>query len=223
MIKIPIDYTQLGEGFADPVLAIWNSIVSILPGIVFALLTIVLGYIVGSFVGWIIKHALQKVKLDDWLVKIGRADSLGGLKVSNISGRLIKWWIIIAFLAPAADWLELGQLSNLLQNIALWAPNLIAGIVIVLAGLIVADFFADSAARAKKLKGIHAISSIIRIVTIIFFADIALRQIGISIVLAETVILIIIGGIVLALAIGFGLGLRKEAEIMIREWRGKFK
>ena len=223
MIKIPIDYTQLGEGFADPVLAIWNSIVSILPGIVFALLTIVLGYIIGTFVGWIIKRALQKVKLDDWLVKIGRADSLGGLKVSNISGKLIKWWIIIAFLAPAADWLELGQLSNLLQNIALWAPNLIAGIVIVIAGLIVADFFADSAARAKKLKGIHAISSIIRIVTIIFFADIALRQIGISIVLAETVILIIIGGIVLALAIGFGLGLRKEAEIMIREWREKFK
>ena len=223
MIKIPIDYTQLGEGFADPVLTIWNSIVSILPGIVFALLTIVLGYIIGTFVGWIIKRALQKVKLDDWLVKIGRADSLGGLKVSNISGKLIKWWIIIAFLAPAADWLELGQLSNLLQNIALWAPNLIAGIVIVLAGLIVADFFADSAAHAKKLKGIHAISSFIRIVTIIFFADIALRQIGISIVLAETAILIIIGGIVLALAIGFGLGLRKEAEIMIREWREKFK
>jgi len=220
---MPVDLTQFGQEFANPVLILWNSIVSILPGIVFAVLTIVLGYIVGAFVGWVVKHTLQKSKVDDWIVKIGRADSLGGLHVSNVCGQLIKWWIIVAFLAPAANWLELGQLSTILERVALWAPNLIAGVVIILAGLLVSDFFADSVAHAKKLKGIRAISSFVRIFTLIFFADIALRQIGISIVLAETAILIIIGGIVLALAIGFGLGLRKEAEGIIKDWRKSLK
>ena len=220
---MPVDFTQFGQEFANPVLILWNSIVSILPGIVFAVLTIVLGYIVGTFVGWVVKHALQKSKVDDWLVRIGRANSLGGLHISNVSGQLIKWWIIVAFLAPAANWLELGQLSTILERVALWAPNLIASIVIVLAGLIVADFFADAASHAKKLKGIRAISSVIKVVTIIFFVEIALRQIGISIVLAETTILIIIGGIVLALAIGFGLGLRNEAEGIIKDWRKSLK
>tara|TARA_Y100000310_G_scaffold246052_1_gene251168 strand:- start:8721 stop:9383 length:663 start_codon:yes stop_codon:yes gene_type:complete len=220
---MPIDLTQFGQEFANPVLTLWNSLVSILPGIVFAVLTIVLGYIVGAFTGWVVKHILQRSKVDEWLVKMGRADSLGGLQVSNVSGQLIKWWVIVAFLSPAANWLELGQLSAILERVALWAPNLIAGVVIMLVGLIVADFFADATAHAKKLKGIRAISSFIRIVTIIFFAEIALRQIGINIVLAETTILIIIGGIVLALAIGFGLGLRKEAEGIIRDLRKHLK
>jgi hypothetical protein len=220
---MPIDLTQIGQEFANPLLTLWNSLVSILPGILFAVLTLILGYIIGSISGWIVKHILQRSKLDDWLIKIGRADSLGGLQVSNVSGQLIKWWVIVAFLSPAANWLELGQLSAIIEKIALWAPNLIAGIVIVLLGLVVADFFADSAANAKKLKGIRTISSVIRVVTIIFFVEISLRQIGINIVLAEKTILIIIGGIVLALAIGFGLGLRKEAESIIRDLRKNLK
>jgi len=42
-------------------------------------------------------------------------------------------------------------------------------------------------------------------------------------VFAESIILVILIGLMLAIAIGFGLGLRPHAEDMIKEWRRKFR
>jgi hypothetical protein len=216
-------HTGIGQSLANPFVTFWNSLVFYLPGVVAALVIIVLGYWLGLIAGTIVKQLIKKFRIDRWVSRTGRGDALGGLQVSTLSGQLVKWWIFVVFLAPAADMVKLDQLSELLQAIALWAPNLIVAIILMIGGLIFADFLADSAASAKKLKGIKAVSTVIRIVIIIFFADVALRQVGIRIVLAELTILIIVSGIVLALAIGFGLGLKEEARDIIKGWRRKLK
>lgn len=217
------DITQLGTELIDPLVVLGNSLIVNLPGIIAALLIIILGYIVGSVVGLVVRKIVEKVKVDEWLKKSGRNDSIGEVKLSKISGKLIKWWIFLIFLTPAANAIQLERLSSILTQFALWAPHLIAGIVIIIAGLIFADFLADSAAQAKRLKGIKSISVIIRVVTIIFFADIALREIGINITFAETIFLMIIGGIILVLVIGLGIGLIKPAQEIISNFVKKLR
>ncbi len=200
----------------DPAVNLWNSVVSYLPGLLAALLTIVIGYFIGLFVGLVVRKGLEHTKLQKWLVKTGRADSLGGLDAPYILGALVKWWIFIAFLSPAASLINLGELSMMLNSVASWLPHLLAAVIIMIVGMVLADFAEDKVLKAKKVKGIKLIGSIVKIVIIIFFLSIALKEIGIQIALAETTLLIILSGIVLALSlaigIGFGLGIRKHAD-----------
>ena len=213
----------LGQNALDPFVILWNSLVENLPGIIAAILLLIFGYIVSSFIGLITKWIIKKTRIDDWLEKTGRSDAIGNMHVSEITGKLVKWWVFILFLTTAANVGQLEQLASIFTSIFLWAPHLIAGIIIMIAGLIFADFLADSVTEAKKLKHIKSISVLIRIVTIIFFAEIALREIGINLVLAETKLLMLIGGSILILVIGFGVGLIKHAEESIRDWKKKLK
>ena len=217
------NFEQVGQEIIDPFVFFWNSAIENIPGVIGALIIMSLGYFVGVIVGFAVSKSVSRLKVDEWLEKMKRADALGGLTISKIGARLVKWWIFIAFLVPAANIINLPDLSKLLITLAEWVPHLIAAIVIMIGGLIVADYFADTAAEAKKMKGIRHISSLLRILVIIYFADIALREIGINVTLAENTILLLIGGIVLALAlaigIGFGLGLRDHAKSIIADLR----
>ena len=198
---------QVGPLFIDP---------NIIVGFIIAILILIVGYFIGAFVGFVVKKAVEKTKLEKWLEKTGRIDALGGLEPPALIGALTKWWVFSLALFIAADYIELKTVSGFLQSVAMWIPHLLAGILILIAGLIIADFAADSMAKAKKLKGVKLISPLIRILVIIYFLTIALEVIGIRVVLAQTTLLIVISGIVLALAlaigIGFGFGFRRQAE-----------
>ncbi len=214
---------QFGQGLIDPFAIFWNSLMLNVPGLIAAIVIIIFGYFVGVFVGFVVKHAVERVKIDDWLKKTGRSDAIGGVSVAVVSAKLVKWWIFIAFLAPAAGVIQLRDLADMITSFALWAPHLIAGVVIVIAGLIFADFLADSVSHAKRLRGIKAVSGLVRIVTIVFFADIALREIGFNIVLASTTVLMLIGGFIMIFVIGFGIALIKPAQGIIKDILRKMK
>ena len=147
--------------------------------------------------------------------------AIGGLNVSSIVGKLVNWMVFVVFLVPAANVIGFGNLSELLLTFAIWFPNLIFAVAIILIGLVLAHTFAEAVGKAKKLKGIQGIKTIVYLATIIIFADVALRQIGVNVVFAETILLIIVSGLMVAFAIGFGLGLRPHAQDIIGKWRKK--
>jgi len=208
-----------GHLIYDPFLSFGYTLLGYLPGLVYAFFVLLIGYIVGNLVGIIVKKGLDRTKLEKWLEKTGRLDALGGLNPPKLLGTLVKWWVFIAFLVPAANLIKLEVLASLLMGLAQWLPHLLVGIVIMIVGLIVADYAADSISAAKKLKGIRIISPFVRVLLIIYFLTIALEEIGVRVILAEGTLLLIIGGIVLAIAlavgIGFGFGIRKYAEKII--------
>jgi len=217
---------QIGQLSFEPFLDFGYTFLGYLPGLVYAFFVLLIGYIIGGLVGIIIKKGLERTKLEKWLEKTGRLDALGGLHPPKLIGTLARWWVFIAFLVPAANLIKLEALASLLNGLAQWLPHLLAGIVIMIVGLLVADFAADSISAAKKLKGIRIISPFVRVLLIIYFLTIALQEIGVRVVLAETTLLLIIGGIVLAFAlalgIGFGFGLRKHAEKIIGNLEKRF-
>ena len=201
---------QMGSIIIDP---------NIILGFIIALLILIVGYFVGVFVGHIVRKGVEKTSLEKWLEKTGRLDALGGMQPPRLVGSLAKWWVFSLALFLAADSIQLMTVSDFLKSVAAWIPQLLAGILIIIAGLIIADFAADNVYRAKKLRGIKIISPIVRVLIIIYFLTIALDVIGIRVDLAQDTLLIIVGGIVLALAlaigIGFGFGFRKHAEKIV--------
>jgi len=215
--------SQIGEGILNPLLTLWNSTVSVLPGIIAAILILIVGYLIALIIGSAIKHLIRFSRVDDWMARHGKEKAIGGLKLSNVTGSLVKWLVFLVFLIPAANVIKLENLSSVLTTFALWFPNLILAVIITLVGLVLAHTVAEAVGQAKKLKGIHGVKTIVYIATLFIFLDIALRQIGVNIVFAEAIVLVVLIGIMLAIAIGFGLGLRPHAEDIIKNWRRKFR
>jgi hypothetical protein len=214
---------DVGQEAVSPLVNLWNSIVFVIPGIVAAILILIIGYLIALVIGKGVKRLVRISKLDDWMVKKKLHDAIGGLKLSNVTGKLVKWWIFILFLVPATNIIKLGSLSSILRDFVVWFPNLIVAVIVILIGLVLAHVFAETAGNAKKLKGIKWVSTSIYVATIIVFASISLKQIGIDVAFPETIVFIVLSGVMIAFAIGFGLGLKPHAEDIIKNWRRTHK
>lgn len=218
--------SDTGRAIADPLITFINSIINVLPGIIGAVLLAVLGYILSAFIGLLIKKALIKLNLDKWYESTGKHAALGQMSLSHLIGGMTKWYLFALFLVPAVSIMQLPVFAQLLTVIALWIPKLLLAILVVLAGIIAADIAGEKLAHAKKITWIRSLTPPIKFVIILFFLDVALRQVGIDFTLASSTFLILLAGVTLAvsLAIGisFGYALRPEVESAIKQFKKKF-
>ena len=208
------------EPVLRPFMQLWDSLVAFVPGLVGAIIVLIIGYLVASAVHWVIEKVLTRIKADRMVARTNIASILGkGFRLSHLVGLLAKWYVFILFLPPAADLIKLLPLAGFLNFAALWIPNVIAAVLVGLIGLMAADYVATriyaTRARTAKLLGDAA-----RVVIIIFTVLVVLRQIGVAIMVAEQSWLILLSGAVfaaaLAIGIGFGLALKDEARGIIK-------
>ncbi len=217
---------QAGAAIMDPLLNLWYAFISILPGIIVALLLLFIGWIVAVLIGRALKTILEKVGLDRQIQKAKLTKAIGHTKLSMIFGEILKWYVFIVFLQAAVDQLNLGTLTLLLNRFVLWLPNVIIAVVVILGGLIVAYYVQNKLVEHSKMKGIQFAGGLLKVVILIFAGLIALAQIGVNVSILENTFLLVVGalaiGIALALGIGFGFGFKKEAERLISQIKKSF-
>jgi hypothetical protein len=188
------------------------QVVAVIPRIIAAGIILLIGYIIGRAVGWVISKILDKMNLEDTISKtgVGQAVSRSGWTMSRIISTAAKWFIYIFFITAAVDTLQYTQLSEALQSIWLWIPNLIAFVIIIIVGSIIADFVGNWAQKELPARGVpggRAIGLGTKgiLYAIVFAIAITPLQIGGGIL--NTVIAALVWGIAGAIAIGLGVGL----------------
>jgi len=201
-----------GNLILDPLYTLWTSFVNILPGLIAAILILILGYCVGYLIGHGIKVALEKIGLNRKIQKAHLSKSVGHTNVPGLVGELIKWFIFIIFLQVAAEVLNLGALSGILNTFVMWLPKLLVAIIILFAGLAIAHYIEIKMKEHSAMKGTRSMAAILTIVILFLVIIIGLQQIGIDVALFEA----------LALGIGLGLGLRKSAEGLVKDLKKNF-
>jgi hypothetical protein len=210
---------ETGAMMVGPLVDMWNSLVYALPGIIAAILILVLGYLVGALIGQLVKKLLQKTKVISLVVKkIGLAQEIGKWDLEGFFGLIVKWYIFIVFLNPAAQVVRLETLAVFFSQVALWVPNIILAIVIALAGYVLAEYIAKKI-RETKAKKNSLMAQAAKVITLVFVVLIALKQIGIEVSVAENSFLIILSGVMLGVAIAFGLGFKDEAKSVVKDLR----
>ena len=143
------------------------------------------------------------------------------LSVSRIAGAVVKWLIFLVFLIAATNFLGWPLLTDLLNQIILFIPNLIvAALILILApigGRLLRTAIEEGTARAGVSSG-RLVGRIAEIAVILFGVVIAVNQIGI----ASGLVNILFTGMVVALAIAFGLafglGGREVAGQVLQGW-----
>ncbi len=199
------------EELLNPLVNLWNGFVMIFPGIVAAIVILLIGYFIALIIGHVVKVLLSKIGVDKGLEKISLPKAIGKLKMSSLLGVLTKWYIFIIFIQAAVDAVNLGALSIMLNRFVLWLPQLIIAILAVFAGLFVAHYVSHLIEAQSQMKGTKFISSLLKSVIVFIAIVIALEQIGIQVSILENAFLILLGCFGLGTALAFGLGLKDRA------------
>src|SRR5689334_20072655 len=140
---MPTDYysTNYTSVVAGSLQDLYARLINFLPSFLIAVILLIIGWVVAAFVAKIIRQLLHAAKLDEVGDKLGldQVSARTGMKMS-VSGAIawiVKWFLLIAIFLAAADILGLTQVSEFLNQVLLYIPNVVAAAAILLVGTLV--------------------------------------------------------------------------------------
>lgn len=205
--------TATGSLILNPLLSLWSSFINILPGIVAAIIILIIGYFVALGLGHLVRVILEKAGLNSYMEKHRMASVVGHIRVSNVFGEIVKWYVLIIFLQSAVELLKLGSLSSVLSNFVMWLPNVIVAAVVIIFGVGISHYIGMKIEEHTEMKGTKFLSRLLKIVVIVMVIVVALSQIGVDVSILENTFLILIGSLAVGIAIALGIGLGKSVTL----------
>lgn len=191
----------------NPLVQLWNGFVNVIPGIVAAIIILIIGYFIAMGIGWAIRRLLEKAGLDKYMVKSKLAGAVGKTKISGVLGEVVKWYVFLIFLQAGVDLLSLGTLSLYLDRFVMWLPNVIVAALLIIFGLAVTHLISMKIEEHTEINGVEFISRIVKIVLIVLIVIMSLQQIGVNVRILENLVLLIVGALAVGVAIALGIGL----------------
>lgn len=207
----------------------WNAfavkITSFLPELIGAIIIFVIGWIIAKLVKLGAVKLLKLVRFDKGMDKTGVKNFLEKGNIiklpSEIIGSLVYWFIMILVLIASLDALGLPIVSDILDNIFLYIPNVVAAILVLSFGILLGNLLSAVVRTAASNAGLAIAEGLGKtaLYAIIFFSGtIALVQLGIGEGVIASAFIISFGATALALALAFGLGGREIAAAYLKKW-----
>jgi len=207
----------------------WNAfatkITAFLPELIGAIIIFVVGWIIAKLVKVGVEKLLKLVRFDTATEKTGVNNFLKKGKIvkdpSEIVGTLVYWFIMILVLIASLDALGLPIVSDMLNSIFLYIPNVVAAIIVLVLGFLMGNLLAAvvrTAASNAGLKNAVGLGNLSFYAIVLFTAAIALIQLGIGEEIVVSAFGLVFGAAALALALAFGLGGRDVAADYLKRW-----
>jgi hypothetical protein len=186
----------------------WTTLFDLLPKIAGAIIVLIIGWIAGRIIGKGVSHVLDKIGVDDALLKtaFGKAIEKSGITVVRFFDLVIRWFIYLIALFAATDILEISVLSEFMRSIVSYLPSFIAGVFILIFGFIIADFVGDaieSIGKEAKIEFSGMISNLLKLLLYFIILTVALGMMKIDI----KILYIFAEALAWGAAIGIGAGL----------------
>lgn len=208
----PEDWAQFWSDF-------WSQIASWLPSLIGALLLLILGWLVATLGGALVRGLLRRLGIDRLAERAGIRSTLVEIgldgSVSRLLGRLVYWIILLLFILAAAESLGLPGVSDTIKILVSYLPNILAAALILLLGGVLARVIGDAVGALAIQSGIETgvlLGQAVRYSILIITVILALQQLGMQTALLVAVTLVLVAALALALALAFGLGSRELAR-----------
>jgi hypothetical protein len=202
-----------------------------LPRLLLALIVLLVGWLFAKAARFAVDRGLRAINFNVLTERAGTDHFLqqAGMRgdTTTLFARFAYWVVILAALIIACNGLGLTYITDLVGRLVVFAPKLLISMLIVIFGSYCARFIGAAVQNYCLDAGIpdaDLLGRIARYATMTFVVMIALSQVEIGGDIVQRTFLIILGGIVLALALAFGLGGRDWAAALLERWwprRGK--
>ena len=207
------------ELFAESFRETMHGIAVFLPRIVVMLMLLVIGILVGWIVKALLLRVLRTLRLDAVSERAGLALALqrAGIKrsASQLVGLSAFWLIFLFFSFAGLNVLAVSAATDVVRLILQYLPHLLAALLVLLTGWLLANFLAQAALIAAvnaQFFGARFLAAAVRWGVLSLTLAMVLTQLGIAKEVVVAAFSIAFGGVVLALALAFGLGAKEHAK-----------
>lgn len=197
---------ELEDSFTDVI----QEFIEFIPGLIAAIVLLVLGKFVAGFVAGLFHKLLKALKFDAVVDKSGLGGPVeragypdSGLLLSKIVG----WIIMLIFVQMAVERLGIDSIEVLVNTFVAWIPNVIVAIILVVITGAVANFV--HGVIEPSLEGVSGGHVILKVVVAAIWLTggmIAFRQLGFGAAIVEQLWTAITTGLAAILVIKFGVG-----------------
>lgn len=205
---------------------VWVGFIGFVPSLIGSLIVLIVGLIVAAGLGTLIEKIFDSIRLDSFLARLGLMPYFerAGLRLraAHFLGRLVYWFIVVAFLLAASDILGLFALSDFLRQVLGYLPNVVAAVLIMLAAVVVGNFLkrlVSASVLSARLHAAHFLGTLTWWAIVVFGFLAALVQLNIASSIINSLITGFIAMLALAGGLAFGLGGRDYAADLIRKLR----
>jgi hypothetical protein len=195
-----------------------TKITIFLPMLIGAIIIFVVGLLIAKLVKMMVVKLLRLVRFDSAAEKTGVKGFLEKGNIaktsSEIVGGLIYWFVMILAIIASLDAMGLPIVSDILNDIFLYIPNVVAAIVVLVLGFLLGSLLSAVVRTAASNAGLAASEGLGKtaLYSVVFFSSsVALIQLGIGEEIVAAAFTIAFGAAALALALAFGLGGREVA------------
>lgn len=214
----------------EPARAFLLQVGAFLPRLALAILVLVAGWLFAKALRFAIEKGLRAINFNVLTERSGMDEFLqqGGTQsdTTGLFGLLAYWLVILAALIIAFNSLGLTYITELLGRVVLFVPKVIVALLILTFGAYFARFVGNAVLTYCKNVGVQDadfIGKLAQYTIVAFVVLIALDQINVGGDIVRQTFLIVLAGIVFALALAFGLGGKDWAAGMLERWWPKSK
>ncbi|MBO0933391.1 mechanosensitive ion channel family protein [Fibrella aquatilis] len=209
-----------------------TQFISFVPKLIGAIVVLGIGVLVAKIVSALVGRVLKQAGFDRLGDKLNEIDVIRQLqteiKLSEIVSKVLYYFILLVFITAATETLGVAAITGMVTSLVNFIPKLIAAAIMLQVGVLVADVLKKGVVSLCASFNI-ASGRLLGTVVFAFFLLItiisALGQAGINTELLESSFNLLIGGVIFAFAVGYGLASRDVMANLLSSFytKNKFK
>ena len=206
------------------------GVINFLPNILGALVVFLIGWLLADWLKTLTAKIVNITKLGTLFKNPVVTDFLKNAQISqkfeDVIGEIVKWLVVTLFFVAGINILGITSISLFLNGIIAGIPTLIAAVMTLVIGVVVAGFL------EKVVKGslgssdpsmARFIGKVVSYAVMTFFVLAALSQLGIASFFINTVFVGFIMAVALALGLSLGLGSKDITKKVLEDWYKKIE
>ena len=210
---------MLNEVIRNTFLAFEDRVRAFSPNILAMLVILLVGVLAAGAIRFALAFALPRLGLDRFAECSGLGDVARRAGLTRRPSRTVSqaaaWVVLAVFVLLAVAALDVRVAVDIVSRAFAWLPHLLVAIALLLAGGLVAGFARRSVLIAAVNAGLPSARLLARgahAALVVLFAAMALEEVGLGQRVVLTAFAISFGGVVLALALAFGLAGKEIAR-----------
>ena len=209
----------------EPLRALLVQVAAFLPRLGVAFFVVLVGWLVAKALRFGTVKVLRALNFHVLTDRAGVDAFLqqGGTErdTTDLIGWLFYGLVLLGALIIASNGLGLAQVTELLGRVLLFLPRVLVALLVLVFGLYFARFVGQSVlgwCRSLGIGDAEVLSRIAQYAIVTFVLLIAIDHLDIGGGLVQQTFLILLTGVVLALALAFGIGGRDRAAALLERW-----
>ncbi|WP_299837892.1 hypothetical protein [uncultured Tenacibaculum sp.] len=202
-----------GIDVLKPFQEVFQKIADSLPTVAGFIAYVIVAWILIRVFLFVLRKFLAKTNIDQWSEKLSETkifgDSTINIVLTKVILGVIKWFLILVFVMAGASIFGLDGVSRGIASFFSYLPNLITALAIFAGGAYLGTMVKKAIQgmfKSLEISGGNVVGNIAFYLIVVFLSITALDQAGVDTSVIKSNLTLVIGSVLLAFTIAFGLG-----------------